>query len=120
MPGVIRGEFKNALLQQSKCLLLPSYFESFGNVVLEALASGTPVIASIGTPWKSLEENDFGRWLPWDVKAWVEAIASISEGESYHTDNFSKRSKKWVKDNFNWYNISDKYIDLYRENIQKH
>lgn len=113
LPGVVTGELKLALLQQSRCLLLPSHFESFGNVVLEALISGTPVIASIGTPWKSLEENRFGKWLPWEVKAWSDAILDISQNEAYQSEAFSKRSRQWVINKFNWSTIADRYIELY-------
>lgn len=114
-PGVVTGDLKIGLLQKSKCLLLPSYFESFGNVVLESLASGTPVIASIGTPWESLEENRFGKWLPWDVKAWGKAMLDISANESFQSGAFSKRSKQWVIEKFNWSTIADRYIELYEE-----
>jgi glycosyltransferase involved in cell wall biosynthesis len=120
MPGVVIGDLKLALLQHSRCLLLPSYYESFGNVVLESLASGTPVIASIGTPWKTLEENHFGKWLPWDVNIWAEAMINISRDNTYQNDNFLKRSRQWVIDNFNWDNIADQYINLYKEVINQH
>jgi len=120
MPGVVIGDLKLALLQHSRCLLLPSYYESFGNVVLESLASGTPVIASIGTPWKSLEENRFGKWLPWDVEAWANAIMDISVNGAYQDKAFTIRSRQWVIDNFNWDNIADKYISLYEEIVKQH
>lgn len=119
IPGVITGDLKLALLQKSRCLLLPSYFESFGNVVLEALISGTPVIASTGTPWKTLEENRFGKWLPWDIKAWIKAILDISANEFYQNEAFSKHSRQWVIDNFNWSNIADRYIHLYEKIIKQ-
>ncbi len=117
MPGVVSGELKKALLQKSKCLFLPSYFESFGNVVLEALASGTPVIASRGTPWSVLEEKGFGRWLTWDVNLWEKAISDIVGDSSYQDKEFSERSRKWVTENYNWDNIADQYIKVYKDVI---
>lgn len=115
MPGAITGNLKIALLRKSRCLLLPSYFESFGNVVLEALISGTPVIASIGTPWRTLEENNFGKWLPWDVEKWVKAILDTSVNDIYQGEAFYKRSHQWVINNFSWSNIADKYISIFEE-----
>jgi glycosyltransferase involved in cell wall biosynthesis len=119
MPGVIKGDLKFALLQRSRCLLLPSYFESFGNVVLESLASGTPVIASIGTHWKHLKEYNFGKWLPWDIEIWQDAILEVSKNEYYQSEAFSQRSRQWVIENFNWDNVAEQYINLYEEILKK-
>ena len=42
---------------------MPSHNENFGNVVVESLSQGTPVIASTGTPWKILEKYHAGYWI---------------------------------------------------------
>jgi glycosyltransferase involved in cell wall biosynthesis len=118
MPGPISGELKHALLMKSRCLFFPSYFESFGNVVLESLISGTPVIASKGTPWSILEEERLGRWLPWDESAWVKAILDIFENDKYQSKEFFARSRNWVIENFNWADIAAQYIDMYQEVIK--
>jgi glycosyltransferase involved in cell wall biosynthesis len=120
MPGPVTGKLKHALLQHSQCLLLPSYFESFGCVVLEALSSGIPVIASKGTPWSVLEKERLGRWLPWDAQAWAEAIYEIANNETFHSDSFSTYGKKWVNDNFSWQKLSDKYVKLYEDILKQH
>lgn len=44
--GPVRGGDKTALLDGAAALVLPSYSENFGNVVLEAFAAGRPVIVS--------------------------------------------------------------------------
>ena len=51
-----------SLLAGSDGLVLPSYFDAFGNVVAEAMACGTPVIASArcgGSEWIREGENGF-------------------------------------------------------------
>lgn len=61
--GYIRGFHKKSLLEEAQCLVLPSHFESFGTVVIEALDVGTPVVVSTGTPWEHIN-GIAGKWIP--------------------------------------------------------
>src|SRR5690554_5059543 len=65
--GHLDGEAKHQAIAASKALILPSKSENFGNVVLEALAQGTPVIASKNTPWQLLEKHKAGAWIEGEV-----------------------------------------------------
>ncbi|HUQ86218.1 MAG TPA: glycosyltransferase [Vicinamibacterales bacterium] len=44
--GPVHGTDKTSLIDGARALVLPSYSENFGNVVLEAMAAGRPVIIS--------------------------------------------------------------------------
>ena len=72
--GSVRGPWKETLYANARLTVLPSHAESFGNVVVESLAQGTPVIASTNTPWQQLETERVGRWVANDPESLREAI----------------------------------------------
>ena len=61
--GPVYGKRKVELLKGAHVLALPSESENFGLVVAEALACGTPVVATRGAPWQDLEERRCGWWV---------------------------------------------------------
>lgn len=61
--GPVSGEQKLQTYCDAHFLFLVSKSENFGNVVIESLSQGTPVVASLGTPWKGLEEVQAGFWI---------------------------------------------------------
>jgi glycosyltransferase involved in cell wall biosynthesis len=80
--GELNFSEKNTLLSSAKALILISKSENFGNVVVEALAQGTPVIASKGTPWEDIKNNKCGFWIdntPSSVAQAMEQIINMSE-----------------------------------------
>jgi glycosyltransferase involved in cell wall biosynthesis len=74
--GNIPSSEITGLLASAWCLVLPSKTENFGNVVTEALACGTPVIASTGTPWRVLLDGGCGWWVPPTTDALAGAIGT--------------------------------------------
>lgn len=61
--GNVEGDQKFQLYADAYYSILVSHSENFGNVVIEALSQGTPVIASRGTPWQKLVDNNAGLWI---------------------------------------------------------
>lgn len=72
--GGVEGARKEILYAQARVTILPSHSENFGNVVMESLAQGTPVIASTGTPWQLLETEQVGSWVANDPETLGKAI----------------------------------------------
>jgi len=61
--GNVEGDDKFNLYANAYFSLLVSHSENFGNVVIEALSQGTPVITSKGTPWEQLVDKNAGFWI---------------------------------------------------------
>ena len=115
--GHITGKEKDDILASSLALILPSHSENFGNVVLEALALGTPVIASKNTPWNVLEKYYAGYHVDNDPNSLSEAMLSILnqndiEGETMRSNAYDLCNLKFNIDN----NI-DLWVEYYKRII---
>lgn len=75
-PGYVQGADKAALLAHAVALVLPSYSENFGNVVVEAMAAGCPVIV---TPEVGLAETVTGTGAGLVVEGAPESLGAALE-----------------------------------------
>jgi glycosyltransferase involved in cell wall biosynthesis len=74
-----------AALARNHVLLLPTFGENFGHVILESLLAGVPVLVSDQTPWRDLERRRAG----WDLaladadgfRSRLAALVSMDEAE---------------------------------------
>lgn len=77
--GSVVGVDKEKLYANAYMSFLVSDSENFGNVVIEALSQGTPVVTSKGTPWQELVEHKAGYWVANDTKSLVGCIDDLLE-----------------------------------------
>lgn len=77
--GYLHGDDLGDAFASSTMLVFPSTTETFGNVVLESLASGTPAaVADLGGPAEIVEDERTGLVLPAGHNAqWVARIAAL-------------------------------------------
>jgi glycosyltransferase involved in cell wall biosynthesis len=77
--GYLRGDHLAAAYASSALLAFPSTTDTFGNVVLESLACGTPALVSdLGGPSEIVHHNETGLILPaGDQRQWTEALTAV-------------------------------------------
>ena len=79
VPGWISGQEKKKLLNKAYLYILPSYFEGLPMSILEAMATGTPVISTpVGGIAEAVEDGVEGFLVePGDIKALASAIRTL-------------------------------------------
>lgn len=112
--GAIEGQDKIDFLANADLFCLPSHNENFGNVYVESLASGTPIVASKMTPWGEAEDYDCGKWVENSIKETSKAMNEVLE-KNRETMKINSRKLAFKYD---WKTIANNFKDLY-ENILK-
>lgn len=112
MPGMVQGRRKAALLRRADLFVLPSYSENFGIVVAEALACGTPVITTTGTPWDQLRQIDAGRWIPPEKAQLLDALREMLGMSASRRREMGRRGMQFVRDEYTWKKAASKFLHL--------
>lgn len=113
--GHVTGHAKEEKYAESYFLILPSETENFGNVVVEALNQRTPVLASLGTPWKVLEEYGCGFHTTNAPQNLADYIDRIIEMDSSEYDAYCKNAEVLVNEKFNIKTQIAVWINTYKK-----
>ncbi|HBB98024.1 MAG TPA: glycosyl transferase family 1 [Blastocatellia bacterium] len=112
--GAVVGDAKDQHFREADICVVPSFKESFGAVVTEALARAVPVIASRGTPWQKLEELGCGLWIGTEAEDLAQAI---NRAATMPLTEMGRRGREWMKRDFSWDRTAAKLIQTYRNLI---
>lgn len=114
LTGAINGQDKIDFLANADLFVLPSHNENFGNVYIESLAAGTPIIASKNTPWSEIEEADCGKWVSNSVEETSHAILEIlGKDRELMRVNSKELAKK-----YDWKNIAIKFKEVFENMVE--
>jgi glycosyltransferase involved in cell wall biosynthesis len=101
-PGLLGPTEKTQLLSESSVLWLCSHMESFGLVVVEALAAGTPVIAVEGTPWQVLPRAAVGDLVSPQASAVAAATERVLSQPLAEREAQQARCQRFVAEHYTW------------------
>lgn len=99
---------------KSHCFVSMSVSESWGQVYLEAMASGLPIITSINNGSKVIVEDNINGYLvpQKDIDMLFDKLKLLIENKNL-CDKFSKNSVQKVRERYDWKKvIIPKYIEL--------
>jgi len=111
--GHIDGLEKQLLLAKAYFLFMPSYSENFGISAVEALSQGTPVVASINTPWESLNHYEAGYWVNNSPEILTDIIEKIVAMPLERHFEYSQNALKLVHKELDIFNNINIWIDSY-------
>jgi D-inositol-3-phosphate glycosyltransferase len=111
--GAQRQDLLPYFYSAAKALVLPSRYESFGMVALEAMACGTPVIASkVGGLQYTVENGKTGFLIPeGDWQSLADRIQEVIENPSLAKRLIQAGLSKVKR--FNWPTVTRKILSIY-------
>ncbi|MBW9221332.1 glycosyltransferase family 4 protein [Methanothermococcus sp. SCGC AD-155-M21] len=117
--GFISGQMLKKLYKSSDLTVIPSIYEPFGIVALEAMASGSPVIASAVGGLKEIIHHEYNGVTVYpnnpDSIAWgVNRVLSDERFREWIVNN----AKKDVYNKYSWEAVAHNTIDVYSKVIK--
>ena len=120
LPGCLSREILPAYYAAADVCVVPSHYEPFGLVAIEAMACGTPVVASdVGGLQFTVVNEETGLLVPpQNVPAFNHAIDQILSHPEWQQE-LGKAAKKRVIDKFSWHGVASQLDKLYTQLLQQ-
>lgn len=112
--GFVSGKEKYDRLTKLTALMVPSKQENFGMIVPEALICGTPVYASLGTPWNELNDCHCGWWRDNEPSTIANIICEILKMDESELLAMGRRGRKLIEENYEQHKVAGMMNTLYR------
>jgi len=104
----------------AEMVVMPSHYESFGMVALEAMACGTPIVASdVGGLSFSIEDGFNGYLVPGrDPEALAEKIRMLLKYPILQ-EQFGEQARAWVA-RYSWVDIAAELLEIFEDTVAQY
>lgn len=111
--GFLNDKAKDQVLATLSVLVMPSEFENFGNVILEALVRRIPCIATKGSPWHELVTHKCGWWIDYNDDALAQALTWAINTPTVELQAMGERGRELVEQRYSVESIAANMKQLY-------
>ena len=112
--GGVYGDKKWELFQTSDFFVLPTNSENFGLAIAESLASGTPVITTVGTPWNDLNSSNAGAWIEIGTQPLVETLRRFLSLSDEELETMGKNGRKLIETKYSAKVMAEEMMEVYQ------
>jgi glycosyltransferase involved in cell wall biosynthesis len=112
--GPIYNEDKRNAFAAADVFVLPSHSEGAPMVILEALGTGRPVLATKASPWEDLVTNGCGWWTDINATAISSALNEATNKTKSALMSMGEKGRKIVYDGYTWTRIASMSVELYQ------
>jgi glycosyltransferase involved in cell wall biosynthesis len=109
--GRVDGKEKDKLLQNASVVVIPSRFETFGIVALEAMAYGKPLVSFAIEGFQWIPKECILKVKPFDTKRLGHAINKVLQDKKLR-EKMSLASRQEIKQ-FSWEKIGKEYTNVF-------
>lgn len=115
--GPVFGKAKTELYRRATVFALASYSENFGNVILEAMAEGCPVVVTPEVGASAIvEELGGGVVVGGDPQQFARAVRHLLADEQLRAD-MGRRGREGVRARYTWDKVAERMLEAYRSTI---
>lgn len=111
--GGVYGDEKWRLFQTSDFFVLPTHSENFGLAIAESLASGTPVITTVGTPWSDLNSSEAGAWIEIGTQPLVETLRKFLSLSDDEREAMGRNGRKLIETKYSAHVMAEQMMEVY-------
>ncbi len=117
--GTLKGRLKLTALNRADIFVLPSYSEGFSVAILEALASGLPVIITHQCYLPEVAEAKAGIVIDPDDLQLSEALVALLDKPDLRAE-MGLNGQRLVRQRFTWDKVADQLIETYNFVLKTH